>query len=542
VKGLMMDDYPLSLVTIFERCQKYFAHQEVVTRRPDKSLHRYTYGDFYQRAKKLASALVKAGIKPGDRVGTLMWNSYSHLEAYFGIPLSGAVMHTLNLRLSPQDLAYVINHAEDRFIILEDVLLPLFEQVKPNIKVEKVIVVPFSGKPVPEEYVNYEEFLLTGDEDYSYPPIAETDAAAMCYTSGTTGRPKGVVYSHRSLVLHAFGLALPDSFGISMYDVVTPVVPMFHVNAWGVPFLAVMLGVKLVMPGPYLDPVSLVDLYEREQVTLSAGVPTIWAGIIDLLDQNPGKYKFSPNLRLVVGGAAVPEAIIRRFDKHGITVIHAWGMTETTPLGTVAHIKPEHLNESEDRKYQLRATQGVPVPFVEARVVDGEGNIVPEDGKTFGEFQVRGPWIAKSYFKGEGEKTGKWTEDGWFRTEDVAVVEPGGYIRLVDRTKDVIKSGGEWISSVELENALMGHPAVKEAAVIAVYDPKWQERPLAAIVLREGMTATPEELKEFLAPKFAKWWLPDYYVFVNEIPKTSTGKIAKMHLREMFKDWKPENK
>ncbi|GAV24749.1 long-chain-fatty-acid--CoA ligase [Carboxydothermus islandicus] len=539
MKGLMMDDYPLTMITILERVAKYFANHEIVTRRPDRTLHRYTYGEFYRRSHKLASALVKAGIKPGDRVATLMWNSYSHLEAYFGIPITGAVMHTLNLRLSPQDLAYIINHAEDRFIILEDVLLPLFEQVKNQINVEKVIVVPFSGKPVPGEYIDYEQFLATGDESFSYPKIAETDAAAMCYTSGTTGRPKGVLYSHRSLMLHSFGLALPDSIGISMYDTLMPVVPMFHVNAWCIPYVAVMVGAKMVMPGPYLDPASLVDLFEKEQVTLSAGVPTIWAGIIDLLDQNPGKFKFAPNLRLVVGGAAVPEAIIRRFDKHGITVIHAWGMTETTPLGTVARIKPEHLTESEDRKYQIRATQGLPVPFVEARVVDGEGNVVPEDGKTFGELQVRGPWIAAQYYK--GENTGKWTEDGWFRTEDVAVVEPGGYIRLVDRTKDVIKSGGEWISSVQLENALMGHPAVKEAAVIAVYDPKWQERPLAAVVLREGMTATPDELREFLAPKFAKWWLPDYFVFVEQLPKTSTGKIAKVQLREMFKDWKPEN-
>lgn len=541
MQGLMMDDYPLTLRTIFERGIKFFKSQEIVTRKPDRTLHRYNYGEFSLRAKRLASALVKAGIKPGDRVGTLMWNSYAHLEAYFGIPLTGAVMHTLNLRLSPQDLAYIINHAEDRFIIADDILLPLFEQIKSSINLEKIIVVPFSGKPVSSEYVDYEDFLKSGNEDFLFPNLKETDAAAMCYTSGTTGRPKGVLYSHRALVLHSFGLALPDSFNMSMYDTLLPVVPMFHVNAWCSPYVSIMVGAKLVMPGPYLDPASLIELFDKEQVTISAGVPTIWAGIIDLLDQNQGKYQLTKSMRLIVGGAAVPEAMIRRFDKHNITVIHAWGMTETTPLGTVSKIKPEHLNLPEERKYQLRSTQGLPVPFVEARVVDSDGKIVSDDGKTFGELQVRGPWIAKSYYKNEDEKTGKWAEDGWFRTEDVAVVEPGGYVRLVDRTKDVVKSGGEWISSVQLENALMGHPAVKEAAVISVSDPKWQERPLAAIVVRDGMTVTPEELKEFLAPNFAKWWLPDYYVFVSEIPKTSTGKIAKIVLRERFKDWKPEN-
>lgn len=537
MKGTMMN-YPLTLTHILERAGNIHGSVEIVSRMPDKSLHRYTYADFYRRARSLAKALQKAGLKRGERVGTLMWNHYAHLEAYFGIPAAGGVLHTLNLRLHPDEIAYIVNHAEDRFIIVDDVLLPLLQQFRNQLRVERVIVVPLTGNPVPEGMENYESFIAESADDFVYPDLDEEEAAGMCYTSGTTGKPKGVIYSHRSLVLHSMASAMTDTLGISRRDVVLPVVPMFHVNAWGMPFTCTMVGAKQVFPGPHLDPASLLDLYERERVTITAGVPTIWLGILQLLEKNPDKWDLIPGMRMVVGGSAAPESMIRAFDRYNLRAVHAWGMTETTPLGTVSHLKPHMDNWSEDEQYACRAKQGLPVPFVEVRIVNEKG-IAPHDGKTMGEFQVRGPWIAADYYN-RPDSRDSFTDDGWFRTGDVATIDPEGYVKITDRTKDLIKSGGEWISSVDLENALMGHPAVAEAAVIAVPHPKWQERPLAVVVLKEGAQATEEELLRFLAPRFAKWWLPDRVAFVEEIPRTSAGKFMKAVLREQFKDWMKE--
>lgn len=539
MKGTMMN-FPLTLTHILERAGRLYGPVEIVSRMPDKSLHRYTYADFYRRARSLAKALQKAGLRRGDRVATLMWNHYVHLEAYFGIPIAGGVLHTLNLRLHPDEIAYIADHAEDRFLIVDDVLLPLVGKFINKVRVERIIVVPLTGGPVPEEMENYETFIAEPAEEFVYPELDEEEPAGMCYTSGTTGKPKGVVYTHRSLVLHSFASAMTDTLGISRHDVVLPVVPMFHANAWGLPFTCTMVGAKQVFPGPHLDPASLLELFEGERVTFTAGVPTIWLGILQMLEKTPGKWDLSPEMRMVVGGAAAPESMIRAFDRHNLRVVHAWGMTETTPLGTVSLLKPHMKSWSEDEQYAYRAKQGLPAPFVEVRIVNEQG-IAPHDGKSMGELQVRGPWIAADYYN-RPDSRASFTEDGWFRTGDVATIDPEGYVKITDRTKDLIKSGGEWISSVDLENALMGHPAVSEAAVIAVPHPKWQERPLAVVVLKEGAQATEEELIQYLAPRFAKWWLPDGVVFVEEIPRTSAGKFLKAQLREQFRDWVGEGR
>jgi fatty-acyl-CoA synthase len=524
----------LTLIPTLERAGTIFRNVEIVSRLPDKSLHRTNYGEFYRRARALAEMLERLGLQHGERVGTLMWNHYAHHEAYFGIPASGGVLHTLNLRLSPDDIAYIVNHAGDRFVIIDDVLLPLWERVRPNVHVEKVFVVPLTGKPVPEGYESYEALLAKATGHFEYPVIREDDPLGMCYTSGTTGRPKGVVYSHRSIVLHSLASVMPDVFALSQADTMVPVVPMFHVNAWGIPFSATMTGTKQVFPGPHLDATSLLDLFEREKVTCSAGVPTIWLGIAQALEANPTGWKLTPGLRMIVGGAAAPESLIRRLDKHGLTVIHAWGMTETAPLGSVSRIKTTLADLTDDQKYAIRAKQGLQGALVEVRIV-GENGIAAWDGHAMGELQVRGPHIASGYYNSPDPAT-NWTEDGWFKTGDIATIDSEGYIAIVDRSKDVIKSGGEWISSVDLENAIMGHPAVVEAAVIAIPHEKWQERPLACVVLKAGQTVTAAEIIEFLRPKFAKFWLPDDVVFIEAVPKTSTGKFQKMALRERFKD------
>ncbi len=535
MRGTMMD-YPLTLIPILERAGRFFGRVEIVSRLPGRSLHRHTYGDFYRRARALAAGLVKAGLKPGDRVATLMWNHYAHLEAYFGIPAAGGVMHTLNVRLHPNELAYIANHAEDRFLIVDDVSAPVYEKFRDQVKIERVLVVPHGGASVPAGCENYEDFLASGDEGFAYPELDENAAAAMCYTSGTTGLPKGVVYSHRALVLHSFAFALSAAFSISQGDVVLPASSMFHANAWGSPFAAAMVGAKQVFPGPHLDAESLLELFEREQVTFTCGVPTIWLGVLDALEKNPGRWKLAPGMRIAVAGSAAPEFLFPRFDRLGIRVVHLWGMTETTPVGTVSHLKSQMEAWPEEQRYAVRAKQGLPVPFVDLRASVENGE-VPWDGQTLGELQVRGPWVVGSYYN-MPEAQDRWTEDGWFRTGDVVTMDPEGYIKIADRTKDLIKSGGEWISSVDLENTLMGHPAVKEAAVVALPHPRWQERPLAVVVLKDGATATEGELRAFLAQKFAKWQLPDAFVFTTEIPRTSVGKFQKSKLREQFRDWK----
>jgi fatty-acyl-CoA synthase len=481
-----------------------------------------------QRARKLARALVGAGIRRGDRVATLMWNHSSHLEVYFGVPLSGGVLHTLNLRLHPDEIAYIANDANDQLLIVDDVLVPLYEKiVASGAKFRKVIVV---GR-------DYDAF-VAGAPDVALPQLAESDALGTCYTSGTTGKPKGVIYSHRSTILHSIVAALPDALGLSRSDTLLPVVPMFHVNAWGLPYAAAMLGVKLVCPGPHLDPASLLELLESERVTIAAGVPTIWIGIREAMDAAPGKYKLVPGLRMIVGGSAAPEQLIRDFDRLNMRLVHAWGMTETSPIGLVSRVPPHLESADEATRYRLRAKQGTPPPLVDIRVRNEAGD-VPLDDKTSGEVLIRGPWIASAYAGGHSPE--RWTADGYFRTGDVARVDEHGFIQLTDRIADLIKSGGEWIASQELENALMGHPAIREAAVIGVPHPKWSERPIATLVLKPGIEQTPAlegELRALLATKFAKFWIPDAFVVVDSIPRTSAGKFKKTELREKFRDWK----
>ena len=521
-----MMDVPLTIdravIARAERCDR-----EVVSRRPDRSLHRTTYAAIAKRARRLARALIVAGIGRGDRVATLMWNHAEHLEAYFGIPLAGAVTHTLNLRLHPDDIAFIATDARDRILIVDDVLLPLLDKVvAAGARFERVIVVGDAGA-----HESYEGFLERGTPEIALPVLAESDALGICYTSGTTGKPKGVVYSHRSTVLHTLVAALPDALGVARADTLLPVVPMFHANAWGLPFIAGMVGAKLVMPGPYLDPPSLLELMTGERVTVAAGVPTIWLGIREALDARPGTWKLEPGLRMIVGGSAAPEQLIRDFDRLGMTLLHAWGMTETSPLGLVSRV-PAEIGADADTCYRLRAKQGVPPPLVEISVRNEAGE-VPADDRTSGELLVRGPWVAASY---AGNATpDRWTDDGWFRTGDVARIDAHGFVQLTDRTADLIKSGGEWIASQELENFLMGHPAVQEAAVIGVPHPKWSERPLAAVVLKPGAAATADDLRAHLATKFPKFWLPDAVVFVASIPRTSAGKFKKAELRDTYR-------
>ena len=532
--GTMMN-YPLTLTHILERAGKLFPEVQVLSRLPDRSLHHYTYADVYRRARLLAEALLKAGIRRGDRVATLMWNHYAHLEAYLGIPAAGAVMHTLNLRLSPHDLAYIANHAGDRFLIVDDILLPLFDKFKASVKLERVIVVPLCREPIPDGYQNYEHLLASASGDFSYPQLDENEAASLCYTSGTTGVPKGVAYSHRSAVLHSFLMTTVDNFGICHADVVLPVVSMFHVNGWGLPYACSLSGSKLVLPGPHLDAESILDLITSEQVTVAGGVPTIWFNVVDAMEKHPGRWKIPP-MRVVIGGAAPPEALIRQLDRYGMTVLQGWGLTESSPQATVPLLKTYMKDWPAERKYAVRAKAGMTVPFVEMRIMNEAGAEVARDGMTMGEIQLRGPWVASSYYNLPEEKT-KWTGDGWFRTGDVGTMDEDGCLKIVDRTKDLIKSGGEWISSVDVENALVAHPAVREAAVVAVPHPKWQERPVALVVLRNGAEATHEELRDFLLRTFAKWQLPDAFLFLDELPHTSTGKLLKTELRRRYQNW-----
>jgi fatty-acyl-CoA synthase len=488
------------------------------------------------RTKKLGNALEAMGVTEGDRVATLCWNHYQHLEIYFAVPCSGAVLHALNLRLSPDDLEYIVNHAEDNVIFVDQVLLPLFDKFKSKISVRQIVVIPNGQGPIPEGMLNYEELLSAGNENhFQYFEGDEKTAAALCYTSGTTGRPKGVLYSHRSMILHSLTICFSLGQAFVETDVVLPVVPMFHVNAWGLPFVNTMLGITQVLPGPHLDPVSLLELLDQERVTITAGVPTIWMGILQTLDTQPGKYNLNSMRFLLVGGSTAPKAMIQGFEqRHSLKVIQAWGMTETSPLGTVSYIGSDQMNLPFDEQFTYRAKQGKPAPFVEVRVQNEKG-AVPWDGKSMGELEVRGPWIAKAYYKPADDEQ-KFADDGWFRTGDIVTIEPNGYIEIKDRTKDVIKSGGEWISSVALESALMGHPAVLEAAVFAIPSAKWSERPMAAVVLKPNAVTTADELRASLATHFPKFWLPDEVEFVREIPKTSVGKFQKSKLRELYRE------
>ena len=535
LKGLT-SDYQLTLPAMLRRAEALYGPKEIVTRRPDRSFHRYTYADFVRRAKRLAVALGGLGLEKSDRVATLAWNNHQHLEAYFGIPSAGMVLHTINPRLSPDDLAYIMNHAEDRVLLIDETMVKLLDGFRDQVNLDHVYVLSSDGS-APEGLESYEDLLSGADEErFEYPDFDEDDAAAMCYTSGTTGRPKGALYSHRAICLHSMASAMSDMLGLRERDVVMPVVPMFHVNAWGLPFTSTLVGAKQVLPGPHLDPESLLEDMGNEKVTVTAGVPTIFFGVLSKLDEDPEAYDLSSVRAMIIGGSAAPEGMIRAFDdRHGLYVLHAWGMTETTPLGTICNLSSQMDEEPEDERYRIRATQGLPGAFIEVRARGDEG-FVAWDGESMGELEVRGPWVSGAYFNTE-EGDDKFTEDGWFRTGDIVTIEPSGYVEIQDRTKDLIKSGGEWISSVALENSLMAHDAVAEAAVIAIADERWGERPLGVVVLKEGEEATEEELLSHLASDHPKWSLPDAIEFVEEIPHTATGKALKMTLRERYSDY-----
>ena len=537
--GLMMD-YPLTLTHLFRHGVRYFPEQEIVTQRAEGEPHRYTFAQFGARTEQLARALDRIGVHPGDRVGTFAFNTYPHLECYFAIPGKGAVLHTLNIRLFPDDLAFVINDAEDQVIFCERSVLPLLQRIGDRIPSVRLIVLMGEGEAdvsgLPET-IDYEELIAASDPGGDWPVLDERQAAAMSYTSGTTDRPKGVVYSHRSSYLHSVAAGTAGWIGLSFDDALLPVVPMFHVNAWGLTHAAIGFGTKLVLPGRFLDPAHLLAQLEDESVTVTAGVPTIWGALLNLLDEQPTPL---PELRMVIcGGSAAPASLIAGFDRHGLNMVHAWGMTETSPVGTVNFVKPNLRDQSEEALLTLRAKQGIPALGVDLRIVDLlTGEECPSDGQTPGEIQVRGAWVARAYYHDPQDRDGRFTADGWFRTGDVATVDPEGYVQIVDRTKDLVKSGGEWISSVTLEGELMAHPKVKEAAVVGFPHSRWAERPVGFVVVRPEFkeTLTKAELLEFLRPRVASFWLPDEIIFVDEVPKTSVGKFDKKLLRKEYAD------
>lgn len=530
----MMMQTPLTMTQMIRRAEKYFPKKTVVSRTAG-GIQRLTYKEIAERTRKLAESLQKLGVERGDKVGTLAWNHHRHLEAYFAIPCSGAVLHTINIRLSPQHITYIINHAEDKVLLIDPDIVPLIEQVKDELKTVKAFIIMTDEEELPDTSLSpvyhYEKLINEASGAYEYPDdLDENSAAGMCYTSATTGNPKGVVYSHRGIVLHSMALGMADSAAVSEKDIALPVVPMFHVNAWGLPFAAVWFGTTLVLPGPYFTPKLLAELIQSEKVTITAGVPTIWLGLLKELDEN--NYDMSSLRSVLCGGSAAPKGMIKAFEqKHKIPFMHAYGMTETSPLVVISTLKSYQEELSAEEKLDIKAKQGILVPGLEMKIAGKDGEAA-WDGKEMGELAIRGPWIASEYYK--DERTNEAFRDGWLYTGDVVTIDEEGFMKIVDRTKDLIKSGGEWISSVDIENALMAHESVFEAAVVAVPHEQWQERPVACVVLKEpfkGQT-TKEELYEFLKPQFAKWWLPDEILFFEEIPKTSVGKFLKMALRE----------
>jgi len=538
MRGTMMD-FPLVLPALLERAGRLFKDMEIVYRKPDKTEVRSNYTVFYRRTRRLAEAITRLGLERGDRVASMMWSHMGHLEAFFGVPCAGGILHCLNLRLHPQELAKIVNHAEDRFLIVDDVLLPLYEKFREEVKFEQVIVVPYGFASVPEGFLDYEALIEEASDQFQYPELDENEGAALCFTSGTTGFSQGVLYTHRSLLLHSMAEAMVDTLALSHQDTIMPIAPMFHANAWGVPHTAVLTGSKLVLMGPNVDPQSILDTIVTERVTMANAVPTVWISVLEMLEKNPGRWKFAKPVRVVCGGTAPPVELIRKLEGYDIHMLHLWGMTETSPMATTGRLKARMKDWPEEKKFEIRGKQGWPVPFIDIRVMRPEGE-APWDGETPGEVEIRGPWVAGQYFRAP-DQAYKWTSDGWFRTGDVGTIDEDGIMKVVDRAKDLVKSGGEWISSVDLENALMGHPAVREACVVGVPHPKWQERPLAAVVLKEGAKASGHELRAFLSASFAKWQLPDAFVFVDAIPRTSVGKFKKIALREQFANWKWES-
>ena len=536
MNGLMMQQQ-LLISNLLTHAERHHGEREIVSRRVEGDLHRCTYRDLAERSRRVANALGALQVKAGDRVGTLAWNGHRHLELYYGVSGSGAVLHTLNPRLHPDQLVWIVDHAEDSVLCFDMTFLPLVEAVAARLKTVRHFVAMTSREHMPASpkipnLLCYEELLAAASPNYTWPDFDENTASTLCYTSGTTGHPKGALYSHRSTVLHSLAGAAPDALNCGARDAILPVVPMFHVNAWGLPYIACMVGAKLVFPGPHLDGASLHSLMDGEGVTMSAGVPTVWQGLLAHMESTGQTFKTMR--RTVIGGSACPSAMMRLFqDKYDVHVIHAWGMTEMSPLGTVCALKPRHEGLGSQEQLAVQAKQGRAVYGVDMKIVDGNGAALPHDGKAAGELLVRGPWIIRSYFKGEG---GDVLRDGWFPTGDVAHIDADGFMQITDRSKDVIKSGGEWIGSIDLENVAMGHPAVAMAACIAARHPKWDERPLLIVVKKPGQDVSRDELLAFFEGKVAKWWTPDDVVFVDAIPLGATGKMQKNKLRDAYAD------
>ena len=535
----LMQSQPLLISSLIEFAERHHGDAEIVSRRVEGDIHRYTYRDLAARARRLANALDALQLGFSDRVATLAWNGYRHMEMYFGVSGSGRVLHTVNPRLHPDQIAWIVNHAEDQVLCFDTTFLPIVQGIHAHCKTVKRWIALCDEDKLPKDtgipnLISYEAWIGQQSPDYTWPVFDENTASSMCYTSGTTGNPKAALYSHRSTVLHAYAAALPDVMGLSARDSALPVVPMFHVNAWGLPYSAAMVGCKLVFPGPAMDGKSIYELMEAEKVTFAAGVPTVWQMLLGHL--GPNKLKFSSLTRTVIGGSAAPPAMIAAFrDQYGVDVLHAWGMTEMSPLGTLCTLKEKHKDLPEEDKMKLRLKQGRAIFGVDMKIVGDNGEELPWDGKTYGDLYVKGPWILDTYFKGEG---GNPLVDGWFPTGDVATIDADGFMQITDRSKDVIKSGGEWISSIDIENVAMAHPAVAMAACIGMPHPKWDERPIVAVALKPGAEVTRDELLKFYDGKVAKWQVPDDVVFVDSIPLGATGKMLKTRLREQLKDYK----
>ncbi|MBX3571219.1 MAG: long-chain-fatty-acid--CoA ligase [Mesorhizobium sp.] len=535
----LMQDQPLLISSLIEHAARFHPHSEIVSRTCEGPTMRLTYSGLRARAAKLANALLRMGIKPGDRVASLAWNTHRHMELYFAVSGIGAVLNTVNPRLFPEQIDYIVNHAENRVLFFDITFAGLVSDLKPKLATVERFVALTDAEHLPKDIDGadaYEDLLSAETADIAWPEFDERTASSLCYTSGTTGNPKGVLYSHRSTILHSFMVCTADGFRLARADSVLLVVPLFHVNAWGIPYASAMCGAKLVLPGPKLDGKSLFELAVAEECTFSLGVPTVWLGFFKHIDDNPGldvsKLKLE---RVVVGGSAAPRAIIERFRRdHGVFVLHAWGMSETSPVATIGNLLPAHRGLPEKGQIDIQAKQGRPVYGIDIKITGEDGSDLPMDGSVSGDLKVRGPWVTSGYFRGEGGHV--LDADGWFATGDVAKIDAEGYVQLTDRSKDVIKSGGEWISSIDLENAAVGHPAVQEAAVIGLPHPKWQERPLLIIVRKPGAQASREELLAFLSDRVAKWWLPDDVAFVDELPHTATGKLLKTKLREQFRN------